>query len=213
MASNKLLLNLGPDILPIIDLHKSLLKSCLQADERLLDCDKPISGMELKVERLLRLFPYHSRYIVIPDIATFELRAAIQCVGVARLPAGGRPADLLDPAAFFRDIIDPNHVLKLPPLCWSQLVRVARDDGAFRPLDPDNDNHADLFLLWLCSAVLCSFDAPQKGLKQGFGCPLILEFSDALPCFPGRIYHHVLSTCSLTLSEIHLQTGHRCHRL
>ncbi|KAK0442901.1 hypothetical protein EV421DRAFT_553603 [Armillaria borealis] len=196
MASNKLLLNLGPNIIPIIDMHKSLLKRCLQVDGELLDCDQPIPGMELKVERLLRLFPYHSHYIVAPDVDSLELNAAIQSVEVAGLPAEGRPAGLLDPAAFFRDIIQPSRALKLPPLCWSQLVRVARDEGAFRPLDPDDDDHGNMFPLHLCSSVLCSFDASQKDLKQDFGCPLVLTFSEALLYFPGKIYHHVLDMLS-----------------
>ncbi|SJL11649.1 uncharacterized protein ARMOST_15055 [Armillaria ostoyae] len=153
MASNKLLLNLGPNILPIIDMHKSLLERCLQVDGGLLDCDQPILGMEFKVGRLLRLFPYHLRYIVAPDVDSLELNAAIQSIEVAGLPAGGRPAGLLDPAAFLRDIIQPSRALKLPPLCWSQLVRVARDEGAFRPLDPDDDDHGN------CSPFI---SAPQS---------------------------------------------------
>ncbi|KAK0492206.1 hypothetical protein EDD18DRAFT_523945 [Armillaria luteobubalina] len=196
MASNKLLLNLGPNILPIIDMHKRLLKCCLRVDEELLDCDQPIPGMELKVERLLRLFPYHSRYIVAPDVASLELNAAIQSIEVAGLRAGGRPAGLLDPVTFLRDNIQSNRAFKLLPLCWSQLVRVARDEGAFRPLDPEDDGRSNMFPLHLCSSVLCSYDASQKGLKQDFGCPLILTFSEALPYFPGKVYHLVLEMLS-----------------
>ncbi|KAK0210196.1 hypothetical protein DFS33DRAFT_266795 [Desarmillaria ectypa] len=195
-----MLLNLRPNILPSIDMYKSLLKNCLQADGKLLDCDQPVLDMELKVERLLRHFPYHSRYIVAPDVDSFELIAAIQSVEVTGLSAG-RPADLLDPAAFFGDIVLHSRTLKLPPLCWSQLVRVARDEGAFRPLDPNTDDYTNVFPLHLCSAVLCSFNASQKGLKQDFGCPLVPAFLDVLPYLPGKIYHHVLDMLSVFVRD------------
>ncbi|KAK0186004.1 hypothetical protein F5146DRAFT_1068881 [Armillaria mellea] len=201
MASNEMF-GLQPSIQAARGVHMSLLRSCLQPDENQPNYDKPVPDMELKVERLLRFYSYHFRYIVPPDADSFELNAAIQSLDVPGLQARGRPAALLNSAAFFKDIVHPNHsVAKLPPISWSRLVVLAERDGVFSPLDPDSDNHANIFPLHLCSTVLRSFRASQRGLKQDLTSPLALEFKDALPYFPDRIYDDVLNMLSKFIKD------------
>ncbi|KAK0438051.1 hypothetical protein EV421DRAFT_984489 [Armillaria borealis] len=193
MASNEALFKLETNILPMRGVHRSLLNSWLQPDEKHPDCDKPVLGMELKVERLLRFSRYYPRDIIPPDINSFKLAVAIQLNGDYGLQAEERSVAWPDPATFFRDIICHSRSSELPPLCWSHLVEVAGREGAFCPLDRDDDKHTNLFPLHLCSAILCSLEASQKGLEHDFASPLVLEFKDALAYFPGKIYDGVLS--------------------
>ncbi|KAK0185928.1 hypothetical protein F5146DRAFT_1068543 [Armillaria mellea] len=79
---------------------------------------------------------------------------------------------------------------KLPPRCWYHLMINSADD--FDPLDPDNDDHTNMFPLNLCTAILRSFDAPPRGLMQDFNSPLVLDFNDALPYFLDKICDTVL---------------------
>ncbi len=195
------MLQLQPSIRTMDEMHQSLLKSCVQPDNEFPDCDKPVPGMETKLERLLRFCRYHPRYIIPHDVNSFELSAAIQSTSITRLPMGGRPAVLLDRAAFFRDIIHPGRSLKLPLLCWSRLMRIACDRYAFSFPDPDNDSPGNMILLHLCSAILCTFDVSQKGVKHDFTSPTILEFKDALPYFSDDIYDTVLYMLSQLAGE------------
>ncbi|KAK0217644.1 hypothetical protein EDD85DRAFT_867996 [Armillaria nabsnona] len=142
--------------------------------------------MELKLGRLLRFDPgYLCRsFIYTPGIYSFELTAAIisnhctlhdretlkRCVG---------------PGTFLMDNIRSS---KLPPRGWYHLMKNAR---VFRPLDPDDDNHANTFPLHLCSAILHSFKE-SKTPKRDFNSPLVLSFKDALPFFLEHIYNDVL---------------------
>ncbi|KAK0493251.1 hypothetical protein EDD18DRAFT_415241 [Armillaria luteobubalina] len=200
MASLELL-QLQPSIRAMEDMHQSLLESCLQSDNEFPDCDKPVPGMETKLERLLRFCRFHPRYIISVDVNSFELGAAIQSTSVIRLPIGGRPAVLLDRAAFLRDIIHPGHSSKLPLLCWSRLMHIACGRDVFSFTDPDSDSPANMFLLHLCSAILCAFDAFQKGLKHDFTAPTTLEFKDALLYFSDDIYETIFYTLSQLAGE------------
>ncbi|KAK0186013.1 hypothetical protein F5146DRAFT_1227645 [Armillaria mellea] len=195
------LLQLQPSIRAMEEMHQSLLKSCLHSDNEFPDCDKPVPGMETRLERLLRFCRYHPRYIIPPDVNSFELGAAIQSTSVIRLPVGGRPAVLLDRAAFLRDIIHPGRSLKLPLLCWSRLMRIACGRDVFSFPDPESDSPANTFLLHLCSAILYTFDVSQKGVKHDFTAPTILEFKDALPYFSDDIYDAVLYILSQLAGE------------
>ncbi len=160
MASNEALFKLGTTILPMRGVHRSLLNSCLQPDEKHPDCDKPVPGMELKVERLLRFSRYYPRDIIPPDIDSFELAVAVQLNGDYGLQVEERSVAWLDPATFFQGHYMPQPFFKLPPLCWSYLVEVAW--RAFCPLNRDDDKHTNMFPFTLCSVVLCSLEASQK---------------------------------------------------
>ncbi|KAK0501595.1 hypothetical protein EDD18DRAFT_741501 [Armillaria luteobubalina] len=143
MASNEALFKLEAIIVPMRAVHRSLLNSCLRPDEKHPDCDKPAPGMELEVERLLRFSRYYPRDIISPDIDSFKLAVAIQLNDNHGLRAEERSATWLNPATFFRDVICRSHSSKLPPLCWSHLVEVAWREGAFCPLNRDDDKNTN----------------------------------------------------------------------
>ncbi|SJL04929.1 uncharacterized protein ARMOST_08300 [Armillaria ostoyae] len=182
---------LQPSIPRIRDVQGSLLRICLQEDEDHPSYHKPVRGMELKLERLLRFQPYYLRYITALDVDAIELTAAIQCNYDHHWLVGRGPSVWHHPATFLKDVV--HRSTKLPPLCWSRLVTLAKEVNAFGALDPDNDNNTDMFPLDLCSAVLRSFGSSQSGLKQDFTSPLALEFSEAVCYFPEKIYDNVLS--------------------
>ncbi|KAK0441430.1 hypothetical protein EV421DRAFT_732643 [Armillaria borealis] len=158
----------------------------------------PVPGMELRLERLLRFDD--SFYIgrggskFSPNIDSFELDVAISFNDGFIVKDG---AAIVSPGAFFANIISgPARASKLPPRCWFHLARRAALRGAFNPLDPDKDDHANMFPLHLCSAILHSFHASPKSLTQDFNSPLVLDFKDALPYFRDKIYDNVLGMFS-----------------
>ncbi|KAK0458628.1 uncharacterized protein EV420DRAFT_1543486 [Desarmillaria tabescens] len=185
-------------------MHISLLECCLQADkEDPHHVVKPVRGMERKVERLLRFLrlPIH-RLIITDDVDSSELTAAIHSAPISLQME--RPPILTSRAAFFKDIVCSCHSLELPPLCWSRLMTTAEKDGAFTPLDPNHDHHANTFPLHLCSAILYSFHKSLKQPKHGFISPLTLTFSKALPYFPDKIYNHILTILSQFVGDLPL---------
>ncbi|KAK0229069.1 hypothetical protein EDD85DRAFT_134812 [Armillaria nabsnona] len=192
MASREIF-ELQPSIPRIRDVQGSLLRICLQEDEDHPSYSKPVRGMELKLECLLRFQPYYLRYITALNVDAIESTAAIQCTYDHDWLAGERPSIWHDPAMFLRDVVHRSR--KLPPLCWSRLVTLAKEVNAFSALDPDNDN-TDMFPLDLCSAVLRSFGPSQRGLKHDFTSPLAVEFWEAVSYFPDEIYDNVLSMLS-----------------
>ncbi|KAK0455170.1 uncharacterized protein EV420DRAFT_585953 [Desarmillaria tabescens] len=189
----------------MVRMRESLLERCLQVDEEHPDVEKPMPGMERKVERLLRFSCYpFDHFIIAGDTDSFELTAAIHSTPFLRFITRPRPAVLTSPAAFFTEIVCCHHSLKLPPLCWSRLIMMAKEDGAFTPLDPDHNNHANTFPLHLCSAVLSSFSMLLWHSKHDFRSPLTLAFSDALPYLPYAIYNNVLTMLSEYVEDIPL---------
>ncbi len=118
---------------------------------------KPKPGMEPKVERLLRFelfIPYwlpagRGRFYV--DIADgdLELATAVQS-NDALQRSQYKPSNTPTPAAYFEQATCSSEV-KLPPVVWLQLMRMAKDDGAFAPIDVDS---LDSFPMDLCSRVV-----------------------------------------------------------
>ncbi|KAK0225111.1 hypothetical protein EDD85DRAFT_958850 [Armillaria nabsnona] len=60
------------------------------------------------------------------------------------------------------------------------------------PLDPDNDNPANMFPLDLCSTILFSLDSSKIGPTQDFISLLVRDFQDSVPYFLDKIYNSVL---------------------
>ncbi|KAK0442816.1 hypothetical protein EV421DRAFT_548313 [Armillaria borealis] len=192
----------GDNGLPMLDLRDSLIRQCL-LETKVSDHSyyEPVPGMEGKLGRLLRfghgqpVLGYRRSFIYTPNIYSFDLTAAI-------LSNGGTLCDRetlnesVTPGAFLMD----NTRSKLSPSSWYSLM-LAGDYKVLRPLDP---NHANMFPLHLCSAILKSFarlpDWPV-GLTQEFDSPLALDFEDALPYFIDKIHHVLLSKFSESIED------------
>ncbi len=168
-------------------LQDSLLSQCLQTKDDT-DCVEPVPGMELRLERLLRVYPrYFDRlYFISPNTDSFELAVAISFNDFLVEKEG----EYVSTGALLMNIISGSApTSKLPPRCWFHLARRA---AAFT-LDPDKDDHTNMFPLHLCSAILHSFYASSFGLKaQDFNSPMVLDFKDALPYFLDEISDNAL---------------------
>ncbi len=156
-----------------------------------------VPEMALKIGRLLRFysrFDRHRSFIATPEFDSFEVTVAILSNG-HRLSNG--ETESVSPGAFFIDIIGSS---KLPPHCWYHLMMESQD--VLSPLDPDNDNHTNLFPLDLCSTFLCSFRISQKGLTQDFDSSLpVCDFKDSVPYFLDKIYDLVLHMFSQFVTD------------
>ncbi|KAK0226637.1 hypothetical protein IW262DRAFT_1457876 [Armillaria fumosa] len=155
---------------PIREAHNTLLYDCMQFLE--VHSLKPIPGMESKVERLLRfeLFIPHldndlhnenkSRLYV--DAADDEgLTVAVQSNNTLQR-SKFKPPDSPTSTAFFRQVTHSYPVM-LPPAIWLGLMRTARDDGAFAPIDIDS---LDVFPMRLCSYIIpCRPPMPEDTLR------------------------------------------------
>ncbi len=189
MASERKFRALQDDPEAVDTLHDSLLMQCLQwnGDAPFME---PVPGMELRLERLLRVYPCYSErpYDISPNSDSFELAVAISFSHILTEKEGVfvSPEELL-----MNFISKPAPILKLPPRCWLHLARCAVSERAFRSLDPDD--HADMFPLNLCCAILHSLYASPQGRTQDFNAPLVLDFKDALPYFRDKIYGAVLN--------------------
>ncbi len=146
-----------------------------------------VPEMALELGRLLRFYsrlPWGRSFIATPEFDSFEVTVAILSNG-HRLHNG--KTESVSPGALFTDII---HSSKLPPRCWYHLM--IRSKAVFSPLNPDNDDHANMFPLHLCSALLSSFHASPNGLRQDFDSLLICDFQASVPYFLDKIYDLVL---------------------
>ncbi|SJL04772.1 uncharacterized protein ARMOST_08142 [Armillaria ostoyae] len=185
MASEEKFHSLQRDSMAVDLLQHSLLKDCLQGEIF------PVPGMELKLGRLLRYYPridnYWSSFTATPDTDSFEHTVAILSNG---LPLNHREtSESVRPGAFFHDIASSSS--KLPPRCWYHLM--IKSEDVFSPLDPDNDDHANVFPLDLCVSILYWLDPSHKnkGLTQDIDSSLVV-FGDALPYFLDKIHDLVL---------------------
>ncbi len=109
---------------------------------------KPWPGMESKFERLLRfeLFIPHLYYEMDDNIQIrsyvdaadndWALTVAVQS-NYTLQRSRDKPADSPASTAFFRQITH-SHPVTLPPVIWLELMRMAKDDGAFAPIDIDS---------------------------------------------------------------------------
>ncbi|SJL04803.1 uncharacterized protein ARMOST_08174 [Armillaria ostoyae] len=193
MASEEKFLELwGNSQRIIVELWTSLLDQCL-LETKVSDrpFSEPVQGMELKLGRLLRFgharYGYRRSFIYTPNVYSFDLTAAILSRG-GTLRDRETLNDSVTPGAFFMDNVRSS---KLLPRSWYNLMR-ANNYEVLRPLDP---NHANMFPLHLCSAILKSFArslARPIGLTQEFDSPLVLDFEDALPYFIDEIYDVLL---------------------
>ncbi|PBK62922.1 hypothetical protein ARMSODRAFT_558313 [Armillaria solidipes] len=188
MASEGKFRALQDDIEAAGTLQDSLLNQCLQIRKAHTSSVEPVPGMELRLERLLRVYPrfIDGSYYISPNTDSFELAAAISLYDHLFEKDGA----YVSPYELLRSII--SWPAKLPPRCWFHLARRAALSHAFDPLDPDQDDHANMFPLNLCSAILHSFHTSPKGRTQDFNSPLVLDFKDALPYFLDKIYDPVL---------------------
>ncbi|KAK0226638.1 hypothetical protein IW262DRAFT_1294812 [Armillaria fumosa] len=135
---------------------------------------KPLLGMESIVERLLRfeLFIPHlendwykqirSRDYI--DAADDEgLTVAVQSNDTLQR-SQYKPPDSPTSTAFFRQVTH-SHQIVLPPVIWLELMRVAKDDGAFAPIDIDS---LDVLPMQLCSYA--SFWGIQRPKEDSWRC-------------------------------------------
>ncbi|KAK0227837.1 hypothetical protein IW262DRAFT_1531578 [Armillaria fumosa] len=153
---------------------------------------EPVPGMELTFECLLRSddasLIWKSK--ISTNIDSFELNVAISMNDGLIVKDGA--ADVLLDVFFINILSGPAHALKLPPRCWLLLEKHAAKQGAFDPLDPDKDDHTNMFPLHLCSSILDLFYTLPKGLTQNFNSSLVLDFNDALSYFLNKLYDDVL---------------------
>ncbi|KAK0225012.1 hypothetical protein EDD85DRAFT_856120, partial [Armillaria nabsnona] len=194
MASEEKFLELRGDSDGIMAyLWESLLEHCfLETKHSNSSYYEPVPGMELKIGRLLRFDPFSTDYDTFfgsRDINPFELTAAIFFNGCTF-----HDRDTLNksvsPGAFFMDNIRSS---KLSPRGWHHLIIGAHlKDNVLAPLDPDNDDYANVFPLLLCFTILKTFTEFPASLMQGFDSPLVVGFEDALPYFLDKIYDNVL---------------------
>ncbi len=126
--------------------HYTLLQSSTQYLGQ--HASKPWPGMESKFERLLRfeLFIPHLYYEMDDNIQTRSyvdaadddqgLTVAVQS-NITLQKSQYKPPDPLTSTAFFRQVTCL-HPVMLPPVIWLELMQMARDDGAFAPIDIDS---------------------------------------------------------------------------
>ncbi|KAK0470800.1 hypothetical protein IW261DRAFT_1597640 [Armillaria novae-zelandiae] len=122
---------------------------------------KPLPEMECKVERLLRfeLFIPHLEtdwYERIPlrhyiEPADHERLALAVQSNDALQRSSHKPSDSPTSTAFFQEIISSGSSPDLPPVIWLGLMRAAKGDGAF---DPINIDSLDVFPLLLCRYIV-----------------------------------------------------------
>ncbi|KAK0474781.1 hypothetical protein IW261DRAFT_524892 [Armillaria novae-zelandiae] len=178
---------------PMQSVQFPLLQSHLHSLEQALV--QPVPGMELGLERLLR-FDYRNDYFsqISFNIDLFELSVASICSGTSIIK-GGAAAVL--PVAFSMDLLfGCASTSKLPPRSWFFLVKHAQQQDFSDPLDPDTNDHTNIFPLYICSAILHSFHSSTEDLIQDFNSPLVLDFNNALPYFRSTIYDDVLHMLS-----------------
>ncbi|KAK0470802.1 hypothetical protein IW261DRAFT_1672250 [Armillaria novae-zelandiae] len=137
--------------------HDVLLKSCRQYVGG--HSFKPWPGMESKVERLLRfqLFIPHLYNDVDSEIKSRPYVEAADDEGLliavqsndtlqrSKYKPPGSPTS----TAFFLRVAHSRPVM-LPPVIWLGLMRMAKDDGAFNPIDIDS---LDVFPMHLCNYI------------------------------------------------------------
>ncbi|SJK98272.1 uncharacterized protein ARMOST_01535 [Armillaria ostoyae] len=121
---------------------------------------KPSSGMESKVERLLRFelfIPHLYDDMDNETRARFYVDAADDDQGLTVVVQSNdtlqrskyKPPDSPTSTAFFQQVTH-SHPVMLPPVIWLELMRMAKDDGAFAPIDIDS---LDDFPMHLCSYI------------------------------------------------------------
>ncbi|KAK0493142.1 hypothetical protein EDD18DRAFT_431553 [Armillaria luteobubalina] len=140
----------------IRDAHYTLLESSIQYVGG--GCKKPLPGMESKVERLLRfeLFIPHLYYYsddhklrcYIDAADDKGLAVAVQSNNTLQRSLH-KPHNSPTSTAFFLQVALADDV-KLLPAIWFGLMRTAKNDGAFAPIDIDS---LDDFPLRLCCYV------------------------------------------------------------
>ncbi len=169
-------------------LHESLLNQCLQRKDGTPGRREPVPGMELRLERLLRLSSryFDGGYNIYPNTDSFELAVTISFHNIL----SGKDGAFVSPEELLMNIVSRH--AKLPPRCWFHLARRAVSQRAFDSLDPDNDDHTDMFPLHLCSAILHSFHTLPKGPTHDFDSPLVLDFNNVLFFFLDEISDDVL---------------------
>ncbi len=184
MASEEIFLSLQGDTEAVDGFQTSLLRDCLQGD--ILHRQEPVPGMELKIGRLLRLYPRQVWYreFYTADISSFELTVAILSSG--HYLRNGETSESVSPGTFFIDITRSS---KQPPRCWYHFM--IKSEDILSPLDPDNDDHDKIFPLQLCSAILLSLDPSKKSLTQDFDSSLVRDFRSSVPYFLDKIYDPV----------------------
>ncbi|PBK61933.1 hypothetical protein ARMSODRAFT_618805 [Armillaria solidipes] len=153
---------------------------------------KPNPGMESKVEHLLRFelfIPYvlymgrNRLYVDIAD-GDLGLTAAVQSNDALQM-SQYKPTNSPTPTAFFEQVTC-SRAMKLPPVVWLKLMRMAKDDGAFAPIDV---NSLDSFPMDLCSRFF----------------PLILStLKDASPCMHFEIAAQVYFIDELTVNLLNM---------
>ncbi|KAK0442851.1 hypothetical protein EV421DRAFT_2019280 [Armillaria borealis] len=186
VASEEKLLALRGKNTAMDTLRNTLLERCLQPTVN--DLTEPVPGMELKLGRLLRFHPRFQppQSIVTPGIDSFVLTAAILSNGYSLYDR--ETFGYFGYVAIGSFFIEFTRSSKLPPRSWYHLMMV----GSGGAVDLDNDDHANMFPLHLCSAIISSFDASKNSLTQDFDSPLVLDFKDALPYFLDKIHDRVL---------------------
>ncbi|KAK0225000.1 hypothetical protein EDD85DRAFT_958727 [Armillaria nabsnona] len=195
MTSEGMFRALQDDIEAAGTLQDFLLNQCLQIRKDDTHSVEPVPGMEFRLERLLRVYPRYidGLYYISPNTDSFELAVAISFNNFLIEKDGA----FVSPEELLMNIISgPVPISKLPPRCWFHLARRAASRGAFDPLDPDKEDHTNVFPLHLRSAILHSFHASPKSIAQDFNSPLVLDFNDALPYFLDKIYDNVLGMFS-----------------
>ncbi|SJL10362.1 uncharacterized protein ARMOST_13748 [Armillaria ostoyae] len=145
-----------------------------------LHSSKPKPGMEPKVERLLRFelfIPYwlhagRGRFYVDVADGDLELAATVQSNDSLQR-SQYEPSNTPTPAAFFEKVASSSES-KLSPVVWLKLMRMAKDDGAFAPIDVGS---LDPFPVDLCSRVLPWIMSPFKDTSP------CLYFENAAPAY------------------------------
>ncbi|KAK0185869.1 hypothetical protein F5146DRAFT_159099 [Armillaria mellea] len=160
--------------------------------------------MELKLERLLR---YHPRMaaswslsMTIPDIDSSKLTIGILSNGCL---LRDREIRSLIPSTLFHDISYSKSRKRLPPRCWYHLMISTKH--VFSPLDPDNDDHANMFPLLLCDDILLYWSDPSsKSRRPDYYSEFdssLLQFGDAFLYFLDKIYDLVLPMLSKFVTD------------
>ncbi|PBK83136.1 hypothetical protein ARMGADRAFT_1089691 [Armillaria gallica] len=174
----------------------SLLSQCLQRKDGTPGRVEPVPGMKFRLERLLRHVYRRDSYWfynISHNTDSFELAVAISF----KDNLINKDGVSVPPVELFMNLISgPAPTLKLPPRCWFHLVRRAASRNPFDTMDPDKDDHINMFPLHLASAILHSFFTSPNGLIHDFNSPLVLDFNDVLPYFRDEIYDNVLDMFS-----------------
>ncbi|KAK0459424.1 uncharacterized protein EV420DRAFT_320479 [Desarmillaria tabescens] len=180
----------------IREAHMILLHSSFERSKK-----RPLPGMEVEVERLLRFELFippllcdmytlrRNRRYIDTSSASIELAASVHANPSLAMSVH-KPPSLPSPMVFLKHVLDIN--AKLPAIIWFNLVQNAKRDGAFNAVAPTDHRYP----LPICKNIISVFG---HQLQPPVASPSnAVYFTDAVEnYFPGEMTDNLLRMFSV----------------